>query len=70
MPQTLIFSDNATASARCGEGHFQTAGAGLDISMKIYGKRVDAVYNLAYKSFPEESKQKASDNGGKFSQQR
>ncbi|GLC49679.1 hypothetical protein PLESTB_000274900 [Pleodorina starrii] len=46
--KTIVFSEIAKASALCGEGHFQSAGAGLDISIKIYGKRVDATYNLAY----------------------
>ncbi|GFR52207.1 hypothetical protein Agub_g14747, partial [Astrephomene gubernaculifera] len=54
---TLVFTDR-DAAARCGEGHFQVAGFGLDISLRIYGKRVDAVYNHAYKTL--ERKQPAS----------
>jgi hypothetical protein len=44
--QTIVFSRTTKTHALCGEGHFQSAGVGLEVGIKIFEKRVDIVYNI------------------------
>ncbi|KXZ47717.1 hypothetical protein GPECTOR_33g599 [Gonium pectorale] len=43
----LVFRDTSVPSD---EVHFTSAGLGLDVGMRIYTKRVDAIYDLTYRS--------------------